>query len=175
MGRDKHPWTEKQVLESMLRLKTAKRVSLELGVSLSWVYSKLKKAGYKGRPGPKRGVSRGHSTFGNWLRENPELKLPRSPKGLALMSGCTQSAVKNYMYHERRKSREVLRKKPWVHEGIARVWMDNKGTPIPDLAFEEVYPSLSAFGRIKFVVRLKQTGEIRIFHMTSHEMEKMYA
>lgn len=174
MGRDVYPTTKEEVLELMLKLKTAKLVAQKLDVSLSWVYKKLKDAGYKGKPGPKRGASRGHSTFGNWLRENPDLKLPRSPSALARMSECTESAVRNYMYHERKKAKAIIKKKPWKHSGKARIWTDINGIRIPDLAFKEVKPALSAFGRIKFIVELKSYGDKRIFHMTSYELEELY-
>lgn len=175
MGRDAYHWTKQEVLELMKKLKTAGLVAKELNVSLSWVYRKLKEANYKGKPGPKRGASRGHSTFGNWLRENPDLKLPRSPSKLAKMSGCTESAVRNYMYHERRKSREIVKNKPWFSEGgKVHLWTDIRGAKIPDRAFKEVYTSLSSMGRIKFVVRLKSGGQVRIFYLTSYELEEMY-
>ena len=149
-------------------------VAQETGYSKSWVYKKLEEAGFKGTPGPKRGVSRGHSTFGNWLRANPDTKLPRSPKAIAVLSGCTESAVKNYMYHERKKAKRVLEAKPWRRGGRVKLWTDIRGATIPDRAFKEVYPSVSYSGRIKFVVRLKHTAQVRIFYMTSRELEVMY-
>jgi hypothetical protein len=47
-----------------------------------------------------------------WVRENPNVKLPRSANAIAILTGCTQDQVKTYLCRQRRIARSFVDSMP---------------------------------------------------------------
>ena len=58
------------------------------------------------KAGKKKRVKRAHII--KWIREHPDVRLPRSLGAIVELTGCTRDAVKTYLFRQRRDARRVV-------------------------------------------------------------------
>jgi hypothetical protein len=133
------------------QLKTVKAVADHLGWHKQTVSSHLKKAGVSIKPGRRKGsvpVSKLHhyACLAEWIREHPDIKLPRNVEAIAEITGCTKDEVKSYLYRRRKIIQQRLRKLPFKDsvngirdtEGIYlpfSLWKDLKRVKVDQFEF----------------------------------------
>ena len=71
-----------------------------------------------------------------WIRQYPEIKFPRSIKGIAELTGCTQDSVKTYLYRKRKAVKTKVHKLPDLRT-INLTLRSTKKTLIPTRAFKQ--------------------------------------
>ena len=57
---------------------------------------------FKGKPKTEYHTS----CLARWLRDNPGVKLPKSPKKISEITGCSPDAIKCYLYRRRKRKCE---------------------------------------------------------------------
>ena len=89
---------------------SCRKAAAVLGISYQTVRRILKAEGYELKPvggGYMKGKhlnhpSRHYGCLAKWLREHPDERLPRSPKEISEITGCSQHAVRSYLYRRRK-------------------------------------------------------------------------
>ena len=166
-------WSKEFLQECLQKWETAPKMAHHLGAHPQTVRKYLREYGLQQKRGPKQRSKRSNSAkFGEWLRSNPNRRLPSSITELSEISGLSKHAIRNYLWRLRRGTKLYLNSSPWKSSEVV-VWTDIKGTRIPDVAFETVRSYVGQSGVTKFHVRLMD-GSVHVFKYSTDELKKLY-
>lgn len=108
-----------KILKTYKELGSTVATAKRLGVSRHTVSRHLKVLGVVLKKGRKKGSQphnkKQHSgCLPQWLREHPHAELPRSPKKIAELTGCSKDAVRTYLYRRRNQVLVAVGELPWL-------------------------------------------------------------
>jgi hypothetical protein len=158
-----------------LKVGTVKVVAEEFQLSERTVRRCLKKAGLVLRRGLRKGQFLSTRHFGclaKWLREHPEEKLPStSPSEISFATGCSQNAVKSYLYRRRRELKTKLKKLDFHKKDYVVVSKDGKRFPAAAIESHKAFLNMGTL-RITLHLLLKQ-GTTHVIEITEQELDKL--
>ena len=102
--------------------KSAGKAARALGVSKPTMLRYLRQYGLEINPrgGPwRKGMKltrKSYSKFAQWLRENPDVELPKSPSKIAEITGLSSDTIRSYMKRLRNRIRERIKALPELRE-----------------------------------------------------------
>lgn len=165
-----HPTlTVSKIVKAFRWTGSTRKAAFLLGISHGSVnkYLKLRNVhGHVGHPEMKgKYVPAWHtSEFARWLRKHPTAKLPRSPKELAFISGCTVDCVKSYLYRRRKFERRRMAYLPdlrllgnalmlrWREGAFTTAAIEHYTIDIDKYTFDYVVHALLRDGRVVHVI-----------------------
>jgi len=157
-------------------LGTIDKVAAHFNLSGRTIRKYLKEAGVELTRGRKFGVKVGsvkhHSALVEWVREHPEVELPRSINEISSLTGCSIDVVKSYLRRRRERVLDYVEKMPNLSDRTLLLY-DEKGRPIPTRAMEWYIRSVDKYG-LEIIIRSKlKNGKNYIFRNSMEEWEKI--
>lgn len=127
MGRKLDDRQIEGLVESKLAGATTEALAKSHEVSERTIWRMLKLRGVHLQRGRKKHDH--FSCFAKYMFAHPEVKLPRSLKGCAELSGCPVDSIKMYLYRKRRQIRQLARQVDFCKLPIKM--KDTRGRTIP--------------------------------------------
>jgi hypothetical protein len=155
--------TLEELVEIYAKKQNLESTAAEVGISEKSVRKYLDLAGVKRFRGNRKARSREvpiwhYGCMGTWIRHNPTSRLPRSPREIARITGCTVDEVNMYLYRRRKELRAGLRDLPDLCS-VRVVLDDSTGRRYPTMALERGYYSLNKYNFLIDYIALGKSGK----------------
>jgi hypothetical protein len=180
MGRAKEIYKRGGSVEEVISLYnslgTVEKVAANFNLSPRTIRKYLKGAGVEMKRGRRFGVKVGsvkhHSALIDWIKENPEIELPRSVPEISALTGCSTDVVKSYLKRRRERVLDYVETLPNLLEKSLLLY-DTKGNPIPTKAFEWYIRSVDKYG-LDIIIRARlKNGKSHVFRNSMEEWEEI--
>jgi hypothetical protein len=180
MGRAKEIYKRGGSVEEVISLYnslgTVEKVAANFNLSPRTIRKYLKGAGVEMKRGRRFGVKVGsvkhHSALIDWIKENPEIELPRSVPEISALTGCSTDVVKSYLKRRRERVLDYVETLPNLLEKSLLLY-DTKGNPIPTKAFEWYIRSVDKYG-LDIIIRARlKNGKSYVFRNSLEEWQEI--
>lgn len=157
-------------------LGTIKKVAAHFNLSEKTIGKYLKTAGIETSRGRKKGKKIGpvkhHSALVKWVKENPDVELPRSITQISELTGCSVDTVKSYLKRRREDVLEYVENLPNLAEEKLLLY-DVKGRPIPTQAISWYIRSVDKYG-LEIIIRAQlKNGKSYTFRNSIEEWKRI--
>lgn len=159
---------------------TLEKTAEVLRVSIPTLCKYLDQAGVKRKRGPKptpvAAVGTSHwGCLAQWIKANPGSALPAGPADIATLTGCSEDAVKTYIYRKTRALKTALKSLPDLRVFPQVIWHDFLGNTVPGRAINSgSWTYNTRTFQVSYVAELK-TGTMRKITKSLEDWRKVFA
>lgn len=156
------PAQEVELLQRYVGGERTLSLSHSFGVSRRTVERIYRLRGLKVKPGPRPtdlASAQGSSCLARWIQAHPNQALPRSPKEISTLTGCTEESIKFYLHYERKRVREAA--KTINLRELGNALLDVRGRIIPVAALTKLRVGVAPWTfDVYWVADLKAGGHV---------------